>query len=122
MHSQDGPVPLRQIAERQKISHAYLEQLMSALRQAGVVRSVRGARGGYQLTHPATETKVSDVLNVLEGSLAPTDCVEREKARANACEFAGDCAVQMVWRRMWKEMKKVIDTTTIADLCNKACE
>lgn len=74
VYSEKEPVPICKIAERQSLSERYLEQLMSLLRKNGLIRSVRGAGGGYVLAKDASEISVGDVLRALEGSLEPVDC------------------------------------------------
>ena len=72
----DQPVPLRVIAEDEGISEQYLEQIFVELRRAGFVLSVRGAKGGYRLARPSQDIRVGDVIRLLEGSLAPYDCLD----------------------------------------------
>ena len=85
----EGPVSLKSIAERQDISDHYLEQLFSSLRKAGLVKSVRGAQGGYLLGKPAEEITVGDVIRVLDGPIAPVECVSEvdpeDCRRAKTC-------------------------------------
>ena len=73
--NENEPVPLKYIANRQEISDQYLEQIFSALKKAGLVKSVRGAQGGYFLSKPASEITVADILRVLEGDMAFTECL-----------------------------------------------
>jgi Rrf2 family cysteine metabolism transcriptional repressor len=101
----DGPIPLRQIAEEQSLSEAYLEQLIPQLRNNGIVKSVRGAYGGYMLAKPPTEITSGDVIRVLEGPIQPI-------------EGLGDADIpqQELWKRIADAVRDVLDTTTIADL------
>ena len=73
-NSTEEPVSITSIAERQEISERYLEQLMSKLKKSGIVKSIRGAAGGYILARPMEEISVGDILRALEGSLDPVDC------------------------------------------------
>lgn len=91
----DGPVALGGIADRQGISEEYLEQIFSALRKSGLVESVRGAQGGYKLGRPAEKITIGDILRVLEGSLAPVDCVVEGKAPV--CDRYDECVMSGVW-------------------------
>ncbi len=75
-----GAIPLRKISERQQISERYLEQLFAKLRKAGIVKSVRGAHGGYKLNDEPAAITVGDVLKVLEGDIAPVDCTSEDEA------------------------------------------
>ncbi len=101
----DGPIPLRQIAEEQSLSEAYLEQLIPQLRNNGIVKSVRGAYGGYMLAKPPTEITSGDVIRVLEGPIQPI-------------EGLGDTDIPQheLWKRIADAVRDVLDTTTIADL------
>lgn len=106
MHGSNSPLSLKAIAERQGLSEHYLEQLASPLRKAGLVHSVRGAQGGYQLARPANQITVGEVLRVLEG---PIEFAELDEAKP-------DCPVQSVWTKVTDAMCDVLDKTTLADL------
>lgn len=103
----DGPTPLRKIATDKELSEAYLEQLISPLRNAGLVKSVRGAYGGYLLAHPPAEISAADVIRVLEGPIQPVEGIEDEEAPQRE-----------LWSRIRDAVKNVLDTTTIEDLAN----
>jgi len=75
LHFGEGPIPLKDIAEKQNISEHYLEQLIATLRKDGLVNSVRGAQGGYLLSSEPKKITVGDVIRSLEGNIAPSDCV-----------------------------------------------
>lgn len=105
-------VSLKEVAERQGISQAYLEQIASALRRAGFIRSVRGAHGGYRLARPASEIVAYQVVTVMEGSLAPVACVEDD----HSCDRMGGCATETLWRRVDTAVREVLGATTLADL------
>lgn len=105
--------PIKDISERQGISEKYLEQIVRPLSQAGFVRSVRGAQGGYLLTDAPENFTVGQVLRVMEGDLAPVDCVADE---GTACLRADNCATMFVWRRIKEAVDDVVDNITIADL------
>ena len=79
-----GYIPLKAVSQRQNISDKYLEQIITQLSRAGLVRSARGAQGGYQLTKPPEEYTVGDILRTTEGSLAPVSCLE---AGSGVCEM-----------------------------------
>lgn len=111
------PVPLKAIAERQGISEAYLEQLVGALRRAGLVRSVRGAQGGYTLGRKPAEITVGDVIRVLEGPIAPVDCVAPGEAGAETCcARSAGCVTRPIWERLRDSMERVLDSISLADL------
>ena len=110
--SGDAPVSLKVISEKQSISQHYLEQLVSILRRAGVVESVRGAYGGYRLARPMTEVTALEVVELMEGSLAPVTCIDSE----DNCDRVGQCATEPLWRRVDEAVRHVLSSTTLADL------
>ncbi|MFY9484925.1 MAG: Rrf2 family transcriptional regulator [Bacillota bacterium] len=112
------PVPLRDIAERQGISEHYLEQLFAALRKAGLVRSVRGTKGGYQLAGDPSDITVGQILRVLEGPIGPTACVSDDESMH--CEREEACATRRLWQKVHDAISDVVDTTTLADLVETA--
>ena len=104
----EGPMPLRRIAEDYELSEAYLEQLVGPLRNSGLVKSVRGAYGGYMLTRSPKEISAGDVIRVLEGPIQPVEGIEDE-----------DQPQRELWVRIRDAVKNVLDTTTIDDLANQ---
>ena len=109
------PVPLRNVAQRQEISDKYLEQIVTPLSRAGLVRSVRGAGGGYLLTRRPSEYTVGEILRPLEGSLAPVSCVD-----GSSCCSRSDCCVTMeVWRDIQQAVSGVVDHITLQDLVDR---
>lgn len=110
----DGqPVPLREIASSETISEQYLEQIFVDLRRGGFVRSVRGAKGGYLLARQPEEISVGEVLGVLEGDLAPYDCVASEIVE---CERANFCTTRQVWLKLRDSMMQAMGGMTLADI------
>ncbi|SHE78213.1 transcriptional regulator, BadM/Rrf2 family [Seinonella peptonophila] len=103
----NGPVPLKSVAERHDLSEHYLEQLIAPLRNAGLVRSVRGAYGGYKLAKSPEEITAGDIIRVLEGPLRPVDFEEEENA-----------ARRDLWKRLRDAIRQELDTTTLAHLIN----
>lgn len=101
----EGPIPLRQIAEEQSLSEAYLEQLIPVLRNNGIVKSVRGAYGGYMLARPPSEITSGEVIRILEGPIQPVDGLDDV-----------DVPQRELWKRMAEAIREVLDTTTIEDL------
>lgn len=106
------PISLTDISERQKISLSYLEQLMILLKKSKLVRSVRGAQGGYILSCSPSDITVGDVLRALEGSLAPTQCIEVESKRV-------DCVPRLVYSRIYEGILGVVDNLTLQDMKNE---
>jgi Rrf2 family protein len=105
------PVSLKDVAGRQKISDKYLEQIVTPLSRAGLVRSVRGAGGGYLLTRVPGEYTVGDILRPLEGDLAPVECA----TDAQFCHRCGECVTVALWQEIHKAVSQVVDNTTLAD-------
>lgn len=114
LHSTGQPVQLKDIAERQKISLSYLEHLVIPLISAGIVKSVRGAHGGIMLAKPPEDVRLKQILEILEGPLAPVDCLRD----AHSCPRSGLCATQDVWDEMRTAMEKILEAKTLRDLAN----
>ena len=110
------PVPLRDVARRQNISDKYLEQIVTPLSRAGLVRSVRGAGGGYLLTRSPREYTAGDILRPLEGDLAPVECATDEEF----CPHCGDCATVELWQEIYRAVSRVVDGVTLADLVERS--
>ena len=113
-----GPIPLKEVAEQQEISVKYLEHLMASLRSAGLVRSVRGAHGGYLLAKSPSQIRLDEVVRVLEGSIAPVECVDD----ASLCGRVGLCVTRDVWGEMKEAMASVLASTTLQDLVERQKE
>ena len=114
-HGGDGPVSLRDTARRQQLSDKYLEQIVTPLAKAGLVRSVRGAGGGYLLTRAPEEYSVGDILRPVEGDLAPVECATDE----GYCEHSCDCITVELWQEIHRAVSAVVDSTTLADLLER---
>jgi Rrf2 family transcriptional regulator, cysteine metabolism repressor len=107
----EGPVSAREVSERQGVPAKFLEQLLGALRKAGLVSAVRGARGGFELTREPAQITVLEVVEALEGPLAPTTC-----DGGSLCGRSGACAAAGVWAKATEALRDVFLTTTLADL------
>lgn len=119
LHSQDGEaVSIQSIAERQNISESYLEQLVRRLRTAGLVKSVRGAGGGYQLARPASEISVGDMLRALEGSIEAVTCIGNENSER--CEQADICVTWTVWSRVNAAIEETVDHIMLEELIEES--
>jgi Rrf2 family protein len=110
----EGPIALNNIAERQNISVHYLEQLIATLRKAGLVKSVRGAQGGYMLADKPDNITVGDILRILEGPIAPSDCVIDNDD--SECIRAGYCITRTIWERIKISIDNVVDSITLRDM------
>jgi len=111
-----GPQPLSEVASREGLSAAYLEQLIIALRKAGLVEATRGAHGGYELSKPPAEISVGDVIRALEGPIAPVDCVS-DGDRESCCDRESGCITKTVWLRIRDSIIEALDSTKLADFC-----
>lgn len=111
-----GRLSVNQLAEKQGISVAYLEQLISALRKAGLVEASRGASGGYTLTRAPEDINVGEVLRALEGSTAILDCVSVDDSAA--CSNACFCSARPLWIKLQQKIDEVLNTTTIKELAD----
>jgi Rrf2 family protein len=110
------PVSLAEVAADEDLPRAYLEQLVIPLREADLVQSTRGARGGYALARPPAEITLAEALRALEGPLAPMVCASEDPAHAGACVRLGACSVNVLWVRVRDAISGVLDGTTLADL------
>ncbi len=118
INSGKGPVPLRDLASRQEISAKYLEQLLIPLKGAGLVKSVRGARGGYLLSTEPANITLYDIVRSLEGPLAPVECVQD----AQYCDRVGGCTVHMVWGDMGQLLVDFLTGIDLAELVRRQKE
>ena len=115
LHGGKEPVPLKDIAQRQQISLLYLEHLIAPLVAAGMIRSTRGARGGVWLARSPQEIRLSEVIGLLEGSIAPVDCVNDPKA----CPRSELCVTRDIWGELKKAMDGVLESITLQDLVER---
>ena len=114
-HQDAGPVPLRDISRRQGISRKYLWQVIHPLKAAGVIRSTRGARGGYVLGRPAETISVRDVVAVLEGGDALVLCVDNPRQ----CERSTYCVAREAWGQVAAKLVAAMEAITLNDLLKR---
>lgn len=110
-----GPASLAEIALDEDLPRAYLEQLVTSLRDAGLVTSTRGARGGYELNASPGDIRMSDILRALEGPIAPMRCASDEPEH-QACSRSAACTVNLLWVRVRDAISGALDSMTLADL------
>jgi Rrf2 family transcriptional regulator, cysteine metabolism repressor len=115
IYSTGNPVQLKDIAARQQISLSYLEHLIIPLIAAGILKSTRGAKGGIELAKQPQTILLKDILDVLEGPLAPVDCLKDE----TSCPRSSCCATRDVWDDLKKAMENVLTSSTLLDLVNR---
>jgi len=111
-----GALRLKTIARHQELSVKYLEQLMAILKSAGIVRSVRGPKGGYALAKSPGQIRVSDCFICLEGPVITTECVEDD----SYCARAEDCVTRQVWAQVQKAVMDVLCSMTLQNLADMA--
>ena len=112
MHAGEGAIALKSVARREHISEKYLEHLFASLKKAGLIHSVRGAQGGYRLARPAEEITLGDIIRVLEGPVAPTDCVIDE-ASGEKCDRSAECVMRNIWCRIRDDINDILDSITL---------
>ena len=110
-----GHIPLKDVAKQQGVSEKYLEHLMVSLKTAGLVRSVRGTHGGYVLARPPFQISLNEVVQTLEGSIAPVDCVDDP----GLCRRVSSCVTRDIWEQMKEAMETVLESTTLQDLVER---
>lgn len=123
-YSSEAPVSITSISARQGISERYLEQLVSMLKKAGLVSSVRGAGGGYILAKDMSEISVGDILRALEGNLEPVECAGLEPD--GECQASDMCVTKYVWQRINESISQTVDEIMLNQLVEesrkKGCE
>jgi Rrf2 family cysteine metabolism transcriptional repressor len=116
----EHPVALNAVAEAERLPLSYLEHLVAKLRNAGLVTSTRGAHGGYRLARPAEEISMDQVVEALEGQIAPMECFHATPEGKVLCshEVDGDraCATKLLWTRVQGGVTRALAGTTLADL------
>jgi Rrf2 family protein len=117
-HYDKDIIRLRDIAEEQEISAKYLEHFLASLKSAGLIRSIRGAHGGYTLTSEPSRVRLGEILRVLEGTMAPVECVDDPEI----CRRHSLCPVRDVWCEMKEALMDLLDSVTLQDLVERQKE
>jgi Rrf2 family protein len=116
-----GPIPIKAIAAAEEIPEPYLEQIFVELRRAGLVTSVRGARGGYKLSRSPELIQVGEVVKVLEGEIAPVECLHAEEDNPSlCCSKTEHCATKIVWEKLRDTIVDYLDDITLHDIVHKS--
>lgn len=118
LHYDQGPILLKDIAKLENISEKYLSQIVISLKNAGLVNSFRGARGGYILAKEPGQINMKEVVNALEGEIGLVDCVKS----SSLCERTTNCVTQSLWAQMSQKMIQVLEGFTLADLVEQCRE
>ena len=120
LDGEDPVVPLAEIAEHDGLPLAYLEHLVARLRKAGLIESRRGSRGGYMLARAPTEITMAEVVEALEGSIAPIECISQNADGSIVCSREQDpdyvCPTKLLWTRVRFAIVSTLMDTTLADL------
>nr|WP_279286434.1 Rrf2 family transcriptional regulator [Clostridium cadaveris] len=105
------PISIKAISQRQNVSEYYLEQLFSPLRKSGLIKSIRGAQGGYVLNRDPKDIKISEIMYVLEGPIEISDCVD-----GSSCNNIDCCATRLLWEKIKHSIDSVMESVTLQDI------
>lgn len=119
LHSSEGFVALKDVAERQDISKKYLEQIVPLLNKSGLLKTNRGYQGGYMLIKDPKDYTVGEILRVTEGSLAPVACLDHP---TNDCPRAASCMTLYIWEGLYKTVTEYLDSITLQDIIDRSEE
>jgi Rrf2 family cysteine metabolism transcriptional repressor len=109
------PVKRKDIAKSQRISESYLENILISLKNSGMIDTVRGAQGGYMLKKAPSAILLFDVVQALEGSLAPVECLEKQ----SACNRISHCSTRNLWKDLMDAQKEVLQSVTLQNLIDR---
>jgi Rrf2 family transcriptional regulator, cysteine metabolism repressor len=112
-----GPLPINSISRAQNIPERFLEQILLLLKRAGYLKSKKGPNGGYYLAKPPSEINVAEIIRVLEGPLAPIDCVS--VMAHEACPMEETCGLRWLWKEVRDSVAGIMERTTFADLVRR---
>ena len=118
-HSEGLPTQIKEISKRQGITPRYLEQIFQKLRRAGIVRSIRGPKGGYYLSRKPGEIAVSDIIRAMEESIEPVFCARPAKG-PKRCRRESKCAAQVVWREAGQRLLEYFNSVSVENMCKMA--
>ena len=114
----EGPIELKEIARSQEISIKYLEQVIIPLRTAGIVKSVRGSKGGYSLAKAPSEIRLFDVVETLEGPICLVDCIKD----SHLCKRSESCVARDIWIDVSEALCKVLRSITLDEMVRRKIE
>ena len=115
MLSRDGPVTLRDLSEKQNMSMSYLEQIFYKLKKAGIVQSIRGAKGGYTLASGEDKITVSQIIKALDGPISISNC-DDPNLREKSCTGPSNCVTRVLWKELENSIDKILSDITLKDL------
>ncbi len=120
-HSEGLPTQIKEISRRQGITPRYLEQIFQKLKRAGIVKSIRGPKGGYFLSRRPEEIVVSDIIHAMGETTEPVFCARPSKGRKK-CRRESKCAAQVVWKEAGQRLFDYLNSVSLATLCRTAQE
>ena len=119
LYHNHGPVSVAYVSEKENISVPYLEQLLNKLRRKGLVKSIRGPKGGYVLAKNPREISIGDIVHALDGEITPVHCIA-SKSLSKDCKIIDKCVTKAMWKRLKDTVDNMLDGVTLKDLCNDA--
>jgi Rrf2 family protein len=120
IRSAEGPVQVKEIAGRQFIPERFLEQVLSGLKRAGLVKSLRGAQGGYLLGRSADQMTLADLIQAVEGPITLMECTSEEVS--SRCRQSTSCVVKDVWSDVQSALVDALNSVTVEDMCRRRKE
>ena len=117
-HYGEGPIELKEIAKKENISLKYLEQVIIPFRTAGLVKSVRGFKGGYSLAKPPSEICLNDVVEILEGPVNLIECLKDPKV----CQKSSSCVTRDIWMEVSEAINRIFYSITLEEMVNRKRE
>ncbi len=114
-HYGEGPIMAKIIAKEEEISENYLEQILELLRRSGIVRSIRGAQGGFVLVKSPQEIRVKEIIDILEGPIVLVDCLSSPEV----CKRSKDCTARTLWGELKGNIIRFLESKTLADFISQ---
>lgn len=114
----EGPIELKEIAKKEDISLKYLEQVINPLRTGGLVKAIRGSKGGYSLAKPPSEICLYDVMETLEGPLSLLDCLRDSRT----CQKVPSCVTRDIWKEVSEAISKIFYSVTLEEMVRRKKE
>jgi Rrf2 family protein len=118
LHYGEGPIELKEIAKKENISIKYLEQVIIPLRTAGLVKSMRGSKGGYSLAKPPSEVILNDLIEILDGPVNLIECLQDPKI----CQKTPSCVTRDIWKEVSDAINRIFHSITLQDMINRKRE
>jgi Rrf2 family protein len=120
-HSKGHPTQIKEISRREGITPRYLEQIFQRLKKAGMVKSIRGPKGGYYLSRPPEKIIVGDIIRAMDESIEPVHCARMTRGRKK-CRRESMCAAQVIWQEAGQRLREYLDSTSLSAMCKIAGE